>query len=59
MLPSEKAERWVRRVGYAGLILIGLYIVIWIIRFITGIYSDALKQREFPPEACAPVIRLA
>jgi len=53
MLPSEKAELWVRRVGYAALILMALYIVVWIFRFISGHYGKALEQREFPEEAKA------
>jgi len=48
MLPSEKAERWVRRVGYAALILIALYILVWLARFIWGNYHKALEQRQFP-----------
>ena len=58
MLPSEKAETWVRRVGYAALILIALYIVVWLTRFIWGNYHKALKQCQFPPEATAPVVEL-
>ncbi len=55
MLPSEKAERWVRRVGYAALILVFLYIVIWIARFIGGAYGRAMEQRKPPPEAAAAI----
>jgi hypothetical protein len=55
MLPSEKAERWVRRVGYAALILIALYILVWVVRFIWGNYHKAMEQRQFPAEAKAPV----
>ena len=59
MLPSEKAERWVRRVGYAALILMALYIIVWIVRFISGHYGKAMEQREFPEEAkAAPVVEL-
>jgi len=58
MLPSEKSELWVRRVGYAALILMALYIIVWIFRFISGHYRKALEQREFPPEARAPVVEL-
>lgn len=59
MLPSEKAERWVRRVGYAALILVVLYILIWIVRFIGGAYGRAMQQREPPPEAVAPILEPA
>jgi Na+-transporting methylmalonyl-CoA/oxaloacetate decarboxylase gamma subunit len=58
MLPSEKAERWVRQVGYAALILIVLYILVWLVRFISGIMRDSLEQREAPPEARAPVVEV-
>jgi len=55
MLPSEKAEIWVRRVGYAALILLALYITIWLVGFIYRNYHRALEQRQFPPEARARV----
>jgi Na+-transporting methylmalonyl-CoA/oxaloacetate decarboxylase gamma subunit len=58
MLPSEKAERWVRRVGYAALIFVVLYIVVWVVRFIGGVTGRALEQRETPPETRAPASRL-
>ena len=58
MLPSEKADLWVRRIGYAALILIALYIIVWIARFIAGNYHKAMEQRQFPPEARAPVVEL-
>ncbi len=59
MLPSERAERWVRRVGYAALILLALYLIVWIFRFISGHYGRALEQREPPPEARARVVEPA
>ncbi len=58
MLPSEKAERWVRRIGYAALILVVLYVLLWITRFISGTYRRAMQQREPPPEAKAPAVEL-
>jgi hypothetical protein len=58
MLPSEKAELWVRRVGYAALILIALYIIVWLVRFVYGNYHKAMDQRQFPPEGRAPVVEL-
>jgi len=58
MLPSEKAERWVRRIGYAALVLIALYIVIWIAHFIVDNYGKAMEQRRFPEEGRAPLVRL-
>ncbi len=51
MLPSEKAELWVRRIGIAILILMALYIAIWGFRFISGRFRKAMEQREFPAEA--------
>jgi len=59
MLPSEKAERWVRRIGYAALALMALYIIIWIAHFIVDNYGKAMKQREFPEEGRAPVAECA
>ncbi len=53
MLPSEKSELWVRRVGYTALILMALYIVVWLFQFIGGHYRKALEQREFPEEGKA------
>ncbi len=59
MLPSEKAERWVRRIGYAALILVVLYILLWITKFISSTYGRAMDQRRPPPEAKAPAAELA
>jgi hypothetical protein len=56
MLPSEKSELWVRRIGYTGLILIALYIIVWLVRFISSNYGKAMEQREIPAEARAPVV---
>jgi len=56
MLPSEKAELWVRRLGYAALILVVAFILIWMVRFITRITRDALEQRDVPTEGRAPVV---
>ena len=57
MLPSEKAERWVRRIGYAALILIALYVIVWLASFISRITRQALEQRAVPTEAGAPMDR--
>lgn len=59
MLPSEKSEIWARRVGYAVLVLIGLYILIWVTGFIYRVTRQALQQREPPPEACLCVRKIA
>jgi hypothetical protein len=48
MVPAEKIERWVRRLGYLGLALIILFIIAWIVWFIRGIARKALEQREHP-----------
>lgn len=58
MLPSEKSELWVRRIGYTGLILIALYIIIWLAKFISSNYGKAMDQREIPPEAHAPIVMI-
>lgn len=50
MLPSEKAELWVRRVGYAALVLIAAFILIWMVRFIARVTRDVLEQRNVPTE---------
>ncbi len=50
MLPGEKAERWVRRVGYLALVLIGLYIVVWISGFIWRVTRQVLEQSAVPDE---------
>jgi hypothetical protein len=52
MLPSEKAELWMRRLLYALLIAIVLYLVVWMTRFIWGVSHRVLQQRQPPPEAC-------
>lgn len=36
-------------------ILVVLFLLIWMIRFIAGNFGKALKQREFPPETRAPI----
>jgi hypothetical protein len=56
MLPSEKAELWVRRVGYTVLILLALYIVQWIAGFVYRVARQVLEQRRPPPEACLHLI---
>jgi hypothetical protein len=59
MLPSEKSERWVRRIGFTLLALLFLYIIIWTVRFIAGHYGRAMEQRELPPEARARITQQA
>ncbi|MFB3882158.1 MAG: hypothetical protein ACE149_12900 [Armatimonadota bacterium] len=47
-----------KRVGFAALVLIALYILIWLARFVWGNYHKALEQRQLPPDARAPIMRL-
>ena len=54
MLPSEKSEKWVRRLAWAALIFVVLYLLIWMIRFIVPVFGNVMKQRQPPPEARAP-----
>jgi hypothetical protein len=57
VLPSEKAERWVRRIGYTALILISLYILHWLASFVGGTATKALDQRkEYLEDEPAPVV---
>lgn len=58
MLPSERNERWVRRILFAALILIALYLVLWLIRFVTPIWGRVLQQRQPPPEAIVRTTRV-
>lgn len=48
MLPAERNERLVKRVGIAICLLMALYIIIWMIRFISGNFHKALEQRNVP-----------
>jgi len=57
MLPSEKSERWVRRILFAALVLVVLYLLFWLVRFITPIFRGAVRQRQPPPEAALHLIR--
>lgn len=56
MLPSEKAELWVRRVGYAALVVIAAFILTWMVRFIARATRDALEQRNVPTEGRALLV---
>jgi hypothetical protein len=58
MLPSEKAELWMRRLLYALLIAIVLYLVVWMTRFIGGVAHRVMEQRRPPPEASLDLARL-
>ena len=51
MLPAEKSERWVRRILMAVLLLLALYLLIWVISFISRVFGRVLEQRQAPPEA--------
>ncbi len=51
MLPSERSEKWVRRLAWAAFIFVILYLLIWMIKFIVPVFGNVMKQREPPPEA--------
>jgi len=50
MLPAERNERLVRRVGLAICILMAIYIIVWLVRFVGGNFHKALEQRNVPTE---------
>ncbi len=50
MLPAERNERLVRRVGLAICILMAIYIIVWLVRFVSGNFHKALEQRNVPME---------
>ena len=58
MLPSEKAELLVRRVGYALLVLIALYIIVWLFGYISRIFKQTVQQRDMPEDARAPLVQV-
>jgi len=51
VLPSEKAELWFRRLGYAILALMALAILVWLVSFVGRIIGRALHQRYHPAES--------
>ena len=59
MLPSEKAERRIRMIGLAILAVMALYVLVWLVGFISRIFNRAVEQREGPPEARARVVEIA
>jgi hypothetical protein len=54
MLPAEKAERWVRRIGYLALVLAAAFILLWLVGFINRSVRGYVEQREAPEEGRAP-----
>lgn len=54
MLPAEKSERLVRRIGYLALILMAIIIIVWLVGFIGRVTRMSLEQREVPEEERAP-----
>lgn len=54
MLPAEKTERWVRRIGYLALVLIAAYIILCLVGFINRSVRGYVEQREVPEEGRAP-----
>jgi hypothetical protein len=59
MLPAEKAERWVRRIGYLALVLIAAFIILWLVGFINRSMRGYVEQRELPEEGRAPTAAAA
>jgi len=60
MLPAERNERLVRRIGFAILVVMALYIIIWVVRFVSGVTHKSLDQREVPTEeGAAPLVETA
>jgi len=58
MLPSEKAELFVRRLGYAVLVLIALYIIVWLFGFVSRAFRQVMEQREIPEDARSPLVQV-
>ena len=54
MLPAEKTERWVRRIGYLALVLMLAFIILWLVGFINRSVRGYVEQREVPEEGRAP-----
>jgi hypothetical protein len=54
MLPAEKTERWVRRIGYLALVLVAAFILLWLVGFINRSVRGYVEQREAPEEGRAP-----
>lgn len=50
MLPSERNERLVKRVGVAICVAMALYILVWLVRFIGGTFHKVMEQRDVPME---------
>ena len=58
MLPSEKSELFVRRLGYALLVLIALYIIVWLFGFVSRAFRQAMEQRDVPEDARSPLVQV-
>ena len=54
MLPSERSERWTWRLGLTVLVLMALFILVWLVGFISRTFRQAVQQRELPPDTDAP-----
>jgi hypothetical protein len=54
MLPAEKTERWVRRIGYLALVVVAAFILLWLVGFINRSVRGYVEQREAPEEGRAP-----
>ncbi len=51
MLPAEKGERWVRRIGFLALFLMLAFIIWWIAAFIVRNVRTSLEQRRVLEDA--------
>ena len=50
MLPSEKSERRIKRLGVIILLIFALIFLIWMIGLIAHALRGSLQQRAEPPE---------
>ncbi len=50
MLPSERSERLVWRVGLMLLLLMALFVVFWMVKFVRVRAHRLLQQRSIPVE---------
>jgi Na+-transporting methylmalonyl-CoA/oxaloacetate decarboxylase gamma subunit len=55
MLPSEKSERWAWRLVLTVFVLMALFILVWLVGFISRVFRQAVQQREIPADTDAPL----
>jgi len=56
MLPSERAERRVKRIGVIVLIIMALIFLTWMIGLLLRALRGSLEQRKLPEESNAPAV---